>query len=306
MRKLWKRLSGPWTKRACCLSLFIAVLALAGCAGIGPDYITASDYRQAEMLFEQGFVIMAREKARAVMKGDPEYEKSQRLLKDINTLALKLSQEHMEMAEAYEKAGIIQKAMHEYRVALRYNPSNNWGKKKLALLGKISSGEKPGEPMPRLEEVKKKIRKARKNEMVPEEKAERHYVKGKLYLLSGKYNRAIKHFKAALRDMPDYKDADVLLRMARLERQHYIDFHIKRGVTYFQKEELDQAVKEWNKVLSMDPDNAEAADYKKRAETIQEKVKKIKDSENGKKKRKKAEAEKAAGGGKDAAGKGAR
>jgi len=302
LRKLWKRLSGPWARRVCCLSLFVAALAIAGCAGIGPDYITATDYRQAEMLFEQGFVIMAREKAAAVMKGDPDYDKAQRLLKDINTLALKLSQEHMEMAEAYEKAGIIQKAMHEYRVALRYNPSNNWGKKKLALLGKISSGEAPGEPLPHLEEVKKKIRKARKNEMVPEEKAERHYVKGKLYLLSGKYNRAIKHFKAALRDMPDYKDADVLLRMARLERKHYIDFHIKRGVTYFQKEELEQAVKEWNKVLAMDPGNDEAADYKKRAVTVQEKLKKIKDDENGKNHKKKKDGEdgKGAVGGKKA------
>ncbi len=280
MPKLLKRLSGGWAKRTFFLSFLVAALFMAGCAGIGPDYITASDYRQAEILFEQGYVIMAREKARSVLKGDPDYEKSQRLLRDIKTLALKLSQEHMEMAEAYEKVGIIQKAMHEYRVALRYNPDNNWGKKKLRLLSKISSGEKAGEPMPRLEEVKKKIRKARKKEMVPEKKAERHYVKGKLYLISGKYNKAIKQFKAALRDMPDYKDAEVLLKMASLERQHYIDFHIKRGVTLFQKEELDDAVKEWNKVLAMDPGNTEAADYKKRAETIQEKLKKIKDTQD--------------------------
>ncbi len=258
-------------------------MGLSGCVGIGPDYLFSTDYRQAEILFEQGFVTMARDKAGAVPRDDPEYKKARRLLKDINALALKLSQEHMELAEAYEKAGIVKKAMHEYRVALRYNPSNKWAKKKLALLSGIPTGEEPGEAMPRLEEVKKKIRRARKNEAVPEEKAARHYVKGKLYLISGKYNRAIRHFKAALKAMPDYKDAGVLLKMARLERQHFIDFHIKKGVTLFQKEELDKAVKEWNSVLAMDPGNTEAADYKKRAEAIQKKVRKIKDTQkNGK------------------------
>jgi len=274
--KSWRTLSGSWAKRAFCLSLLVGALGLSGCVGIGPDYIVASDYRQAEILFEQGFIPQARERVKAIPRDDPEYNKAKKLLKDINALALKLSREHMEMAEAYEKAGILNKAMHEYTLALRYNPSNKWASKKLALLGGISTGEKPGEPIPDIEEVKKKIQKAKKNEVVPEEKAERHYVKGKLYLLSGKYNRAMRQFKVALRVMPYYKDADVLLEMARIERQHYIDFHLKNGVTFFQKEELDKAVKEWTKVLAMDPGNTEAADYKKRAEAIEKKVKKIK------------------------------
>jgi len=284
LTKLWKRLSGPWARRAFCLSLIVAALGLVlgGCVGVGPDYLLANDYRQAEILFEEGFIPQAREKAEAVGKQDPDYERSRVLLKDINALAMKLSREHMEMAEAYEKAGILKKAIREYGIALRYNPSNNWGRKKLAILGKIPTGDKPGEAKPGLEEMKKEIRKAKKDEAVPETKAARHYVKGKLYFVSGKYNKAIKHFKAALKDMPDYKDADVFLRLARLERKHFIDFHTKQGVTLFQKEELEKAVKEWDRVLAIDPKNAEAADYKKRAEAIEKKVKKIKDKQNGK------------------------
>lgn len=284
MTKLWKRLLRPWARRAFCLSLGIALfgVVLTGCVGIGPDYLLATDYRQAELLFEQGFIPLAMEKAESIGKQDPDYKRGQVLLKDIHVLAMTLSREHMEIAEAYEKAGILRKAMREYRTALLYNPSNNWGRKKLALLGRISAGDKPGAPLPGLAEMKKEIKKAKKKEIGPETKAARHYAKAKFYFISGKYNRAIKHFNAALKDMPDYKDADVFLRLARLERQNFIDFHIKQGVTLFQREELEKAVKEWDSVLAVDPKNTEAADYKKRAEAIEKKVKKIKDNQSEK------------------------
>jgi len=257
-------------------------VVFTGCVSVEPDYLLATDYRQAEILFERGSIPLAMEKAESIGKGSPDYKRARVLLKDINVLALTLSREHMEMAEAYEKAGILKKAMREYRTALLYNPSNNWGRKKLALLGRISASDKPGEPLPGLEEMKKEIHKAKKKEMGPEKKAARHYAKGKFYFISGKYNRAIKHFSAALKDMPDYKDADVFLRLARLERQNFIDLHIKQGVTLFQKEELDKAIKEWDRVLAVDSKNTEAADYKKRAEAIEKKVKKIKDNQSEK------------------------
>jgi len=285
LTKLWKRLSGPCLRRAFCLSLIITSFGflLSGCVSVGPDYLMATNYRQAEMLFEEGLIPQAREKAMAVAMEDPDYARAGALLKDINALAKKLSREHMEMAEAYEKAGILKKAMAEYRIALVYNPSNNWGRKKLALLGKIPTGDKPGETMPGLEEMRKEIRRAKKDDIGPEAQASGHYVKGKFYFISRKYNKAIKHFRAALKAMPDYKDADEFLKLAVLERKNFIDFHIKRGVTLFQKEELEKAVKEWNQVLAVDPKNTEAADYKKRAEAIEKKVKKIKDTQNGKK-----------------------
>jgi len=267
-------------------------LALSGCVGIGPDYFWATEYRQAEILFQEGFIPQAREKTEALLAKAPGHVKARALLKDINTLAATLSTEHVEMAEAYEKAGLLKKTIHEYNAALRYNPSNKWARKKLALLGNIPTGDSPNEPPPGLEVIKKEIRKAKKAEIGPEKKAARHYVKGKLYFISAKYNKAIKHFTAALKDMPDYKDADVFLRLARLERQNMIDYHTNQGVIFFQKEELKKAIKEWNIVISVDPANAEAADYKKRAEVIEKKVKKIKAHQNKKEQPKKAKKKK--------------
>ncbi len=247
---------------------------------MGPDYLLGTDYRQAEILYERGAIPQARDKAGDVGADDPDYARAQKLLKDIDALSLVLSREHMELAEAYEKAGILQKALHEYNIALSINPENKWARKKLLLLGTISSDESSSEPAAGLEEMRKKIQKARTTEVGPEEKAARHYVKGKLYFVSGKYNKAIKHFKIALEAVPDYKDAEVFLELVRNERKSFIDFHLKKGVTLFQKEELELAIKEWNTVIAVDPKNTEAAEYKKRAEAIEVKVKKIQDTQD--------------------------
>ena len=280
MRELWRRLSRPWERRAFCLSLLSMafVFFFAGC--MGPDYLLGTDYRQAEILYGHGAISQARSKATDVGVDDPDYERARKLLKDIDALAIILSREHMELAEAYEKAGILRKAIHEYNIVLGINPSNKWARKKIDLLGKIYTGETPGEPLPPLEEVRKKIIKAKKSEAGPEKKAARHYVKGKLYFVSGRYNKAIKHFSMALEAEPDYKDAEIFLNLARLERQGFIDFHINKGITLFQKDELERAIKEWNRVLAVDPDNTEAAEYKKRAEAIEVKVKEIKDTQD--------------------------
>jgi len=283
LRKSLRGLSEPWVRRGFYLSLtgLAFVFFFSGC--VGTDYVLGSDYRQAEILYERGAISQARDKAGDVAESDPEYRRAQKLLKDIKTLALKLSTEHVELAEAYEKAGILHKALKEYGIALAINPANKWARKKRTLLGKILSSENPDQPLPGLEEIRKKIRKAKKKEVGPEKKARHHYVKGKLYFISGKYNKAIKHFSAALRVVPDYKDAELLLNLARLERKNFIDRHIKAGVTFFQKEELNLAIAEWKKVLAVDPTNSEAADYKKRAEAIEKKVKKIKDTQDVKK-----------------------
>lgn len=283
MTRLWQRLLKLWGMRVFYLNFAVFSFAFFFVGCVGPDYVLGTDYRQAEILYERGVIPQARDKAADVGKEDPDYARAQKLLKDIDALSLILSREHMEMAEAYEKAGILKKALQEYNLALSINPSNKWARKKLLLLGKISTGENPGEPSTGLEEIRKKIRKAKKSEEGPEKKAARHYVKGKLYFVSGKYNKAIKHFSAALADVPDYKDAEVFLNLVRLKRKNYIDFHMKKGVTLFQKEELELAIKEWNGVLAMDPGNKEAAEYKKRAEAIEVKVKKIKDTQDVKK-----------------------
>ncbi len=284
MSKLLRGLSEPWARRGFYLSLVVlASVLFSGCAGTGTDYVLGTDYRQAEILYERGAISQARDKAGDIVETDPAYSRAQKLLKDINRLALKLSTEHVELAEAYEKAGILHKALKEYDTALRINPSNKWARKKHTLLNKILSSENPGQPLPGLEEIRKKIRKAKKRDVGPEKKAGHHYVKGKLYFISGKYNKAIKHFTEALKIVPDYKDAELFLNLARLERKNFIDRHIKEGVTLFQKEELALAIREWKKVLAVDPANTEAADYKKRAEAIEKKVKKIKDTQDVKK-----------------------
>ncbi|MFQ5442141.1 MAG: tetratricopeptide repeat protein [Thermodesulfobacteriota bacterium] len=277
-------------KRISCLSLLGAVLFLfaAGCAHVSPVYIFGSDYRQAVILYEKGLIMEAKKKARAVQKTSPDYKPAVELIKEVDRLAPEISREHMELGEDYEKAGIVTKAIEEYALALKYNPSNHWVERKIKILSELKDQRKPG----KVEKTFLKIKKSMESNKAegardPEEAAGEHYIRGKFYLVTGNYWRAIDAFTAALKSVPDYKDAEGLLKRAIREKKWFTEYHFKRGLEFFKKEELDLAIREWNTVLSLDPSNTEAADYRKRAEAIREKVEKIKerqtDGKNGSK-----------------------
>jgi len=75
--------------------------------------------------------------------------------------------------------------------------------------------------------------------------------------------------------IPRYRDTEKLLTVTTKEINEAINIHLKNGIDYFQKEELELAIKEWKIVLELDPYNKTAADYKARAEAILEKMKDI-------------------------------
>lgn len=271
-------------KRISCLSLFGAVLffVAAGCAHVSPVYIFGSDYRQAVILYENGLIMEAKDKAVLVEKTSPDYKPAVELIKEVDRLAPEISREHMELGEDYEKAGIVTKAIQEYALALKYNPSNHWVKRKIKILSELKNQKKPGEVNKALVKIKKSIKNSKAGEgRDPEEAAGEHYIRGKFYLVTGKYWQAIDEFTAALKIVPDYKDAGGLLARAIREKKWFTDYHFKKGLEFFKKEELGPAIKEWDRVLSLDPSNTEAADYRKRAEAIRQKVEKIKERQTG-------------------------
>ena len=257
------------------LFVAVAVMAISGCVHLTPGYLLGSGYEKAVALYESGYVIEAGEAAEKVGEDDPDYGRAQKLISEIRALRLEIAREHMELAEDYEEAGILNMAIKEYRAALKYNPTNAWVKRRIEDLTVLLSERKKVERAEMIETLRGKGTKE------PEEVARARYTRGRLYLESGSFNKAIEEFTAVLKAVPGYKDTEVLLERARGERKTAIDYHFKKGIDYFQKENLELAIDEWDVVLDLDPGNAEAADYKKRALAIMEKVKEIKERQGG-------------------------
>jgi tetratricopeptide (TPR) repeat protein len=241
-----------------------------------PDYFKGSDYERARLLYESGYLIESRAMAERVAKNDPSYEAARKLLRDIRRVYLDISRAHMEMGEDYERAGIIPSAIAEYKKSLKYNPDNFLVKRRISML--IEGAPYPVKPAdPPKAQKPKPVKKQNfaKPKPDPEELANEHYMKGKVYLESRAFGKAIEEFTSVLDILPAFMDTKELLEKARSERDDSVDFHFKRGINYFQNEEIALAIREWNIVLELDPENKEAEDYKERAMVIMERLQKI-------------------------------
>lgn len=258
---------------------------LPGCANLPQRYF-GSDYEKAVYLFDQGMLLEAREKAISVPKTDPSYKPALRLVYEIDELSLLVSRRHAALGDDFEKAGAYQAAIAEYNTALTYNPSNQGLKNKAAVLAEaVREGKKPDLTKKNWEASRSKKQSARRDDNIvrdreekddPEFVANAHYIRGKVHLDVHSYARAVEEFNLANKAVPNYRDSGELIAKAFKERDKAADEHMKRGMRYFQTEDMELAIKEWDYVLEIDPGNKTAADYRARAEVILERVKKIK------------------------------
>lgn len=239
--------------------IIVLLITFCGCTQLTPRYFTASAYERALILYNKGMLMEAKEKTSEIRKGEQNYKKAQALLMRIDILSSRLAEKHMELGEEYEKAALYSLAADEYRTALKFDPANPSLRKKLELAAQ-------GRTSLQKEAVK---------DVNPEVIATKHYKQGVILFDSKQFAQAIDEFNIVLQLIPAYKDTEELLAEARKQRDEIVALHLKKGIDYFQKEELELAIKEWDIALELDPFHKTVLDYKARAEAIIEKMKGI-------------------------------
>ena len=244
--------------------ILTVLLMISGCTQLMPRYYTASDYEKALILYGEGQLTPAKEKLLNRKKESLDYKAAQELLIKIERLSLILAERYNAISEEYERANMFDLAAKNYRFALQFDPSNQVIQKRL------KTAEQ--QPAPSEEIKPKKGKDAVKSEIL----AEGHYKKGAAFLEAKKYNMAITEFNITLKIVPSHTYAMSFLATAKKEREDAIDMHLKKGIDYFQKEELELAIKEWDAALDIDPWDKTALDYRARAEVILEKIKEVK------------------------------
>jgi tetratricopeptide (TPR) repeat protein len=104
--------------------------------------------------------------------------------------------------------------------------------------------------------------------------------RGRSYKEQGEYAEAIAEFEKILNLDPHHPQAQAYLEETREALQKQIAFHLNQGIQYFNDQELEKAIAEWDKVLALNPDNPKARDYQKRAYALLEKLRALQDSKN--------------------------
>lgn len=248
----------------------IILIISYGCTQLTPRYLTASAYEKSLILYNEGSLVEAREKLAGIKKGEFDYKEAQELLLRIDRSALKFAERHRELGEEYERVSLYSVAAKEYRIALKFDPANQ------ILQKRLKAAEEGKSSLQQEKEPPKESSKGKKT-LSPDILAEEHYITGVTLLESKQYAKAIDAFETVLKLVPSYRDTEKLLALSKKERDEIVETHLKNGIAYFQKEELELATKEWDIVLELDSLNKTAIDYKARAEAIMEKMKDIRE-----------------------------
>ncbi len=246
------------------VSVLLMLFVLSGGVMLTPRYIAGSRLERARMLYQDGRIVEAAALASTIEKADPEYRKARRLRAEIKVASAKLAVRHYVLGREYEEAGIISTAITHYKRSLEFDSSNTAVARRLTLLeaARLQAGFFAWD----------------KRAIFPEtlETVDARYMKGRAYLEVGDFAEAITEFKAVLRILPSDTDTRRLLKAAERGLAEAVDTHLKKGMSYFEKEEMALAIKEWNIVLELDAGNVKAEEYKNRAEQIIDRLKKIK------------------------------
>ncbi len=93
----------------------------------------------------------------------------------------------------------------------------------------------------------------------------------------GDYRRALRVLAHAEAQVPG--NPDLALERTAIQRlvDAEVEERINRGISRFQLEDLEGAIEEWRRALELDPDNAVALDYRKKAEGMLKKIEEIRE-----------------------------
>jgi tetratricopeptide (TPR) repeat protein len=91
---------------------------------------------------------------------------------------------------------------------------------------------------------------------------------GLSYREVGDIKQAIATFEQAYQLAPEDPQVVKYLEEARDDLKKLITAYLNEGIKQFNQDSLKDAILEWDKVLELDPSNQQAAEYKKRAQTM--------------------------------------
>ncbi len=99
-----------------------------------------------------------------------------------------------------------------------------------------------------------------------------YYELGTILLRKKEYQKSLRMFKNV--DIT-YKNAGEILDYLEKQLQNQAGIHYKKGVKYFLDEELDKAIREWEKTLQLNPEHPEAKRDLEKTRRLLEKLRKF-------------------------------
>ncbi len=101
------------------------------------------------------------------------------------------------------------------------------------------------------------------------------YEQGERYYNRGQFLQAMELFDRVLARDPNHAEAKRYLDNAQRQLNFVIEQHFNRGLSHYANEDYDNAIKEWDRVLALNPDHAQCKQYREQARQKLEALQKL-------------------------------
>lgn len=101
------------------------------------------------------------------------------------------------------------------------------------------------------------------------------YEQGERYYNRGQFLQAMELFDRVLARDPNHAEAKRYLDNAQRQLNLVIEQHFNRGLSHYANEDYDNAIKEWDRVLALNPDHAQSRQYREQARQKLEALQKL-------------------------------
>lgn len=101
------------------------------------------------------------------------------------------------------------------------------------------------------------------------------YEQGERYYNRGQFLQAMELFDRVLARDPNHAEAKRYLDNAQRQLNFVIEQHFNRGLSHYANEDYDNAIKEWDRVLALNPDHAQSLQYREQARQKLEALQKL-------------------------------
>ena len=207
----------------------------------------------------------------------------------LNQIILKNNKEpevfHM-LGTIYYDQGKFNKAIRAFKRAIEINPSYTDASIGLSIiyndLGKYDEGQQVFMEARQLLEMKDQ----KSNSFIEEKIASKHDELGELYCKYGNFKEALEQYKKSLQlsnrtaeitmnivnCYENLNELQLAVRMLKELCNEYPNFapaRLKLGKLYYETRQIPEAVEQWERVLSHDPNNKMAQDYLQLANSVQ-------------------------------------
>lgn len=88
---------------------------------------------------------------------------------------------------------------------------------------------------------------------------------GEAYYNRGQFVSAMEMFDRVLAQDPDNPQAKKFLDQAQRQLNYRVEQYFNRGLSYYANEDYDNAIREWDNALALNPDHAQSREYREQA-----------------------------------------